>query len=63
MRTSIDLDDQLIKQAMDLSQIRTKKEVIHLALKELVNKLKRLQMLQLRGKIQWVGKLDEMREI
>jgi len=63
MRTSIDLDDQLIQQAMELTHLSTKKEVVHLALQELVKRLKRLKILQLQGKVEWLGKLDEMREV
>lgn len=62
MRTSIDLDDQLIQQALELSQLTTKKEVVHLALQELVNRLLRLKILQLQGKVEWVGNLDEIRQ-
>jgi len=61
MRTSIDIDEDLIRQALELTRLTTKKEVVHLALEELVRRLKRLQMLQFRGTVKWEGDLDEMR--
>ena len=36
MRTNIDIDDRLIEQAFALTGVRTKKELVNLALKELV---------------------------
>jgi len=34
MRTNIDLDDELVKEAMNVTGVRTKKEVVHLALQQ-----------------------------
>lgn len=61
MRISIDIDTQLMEQALQLSQLSTKKEVVNIALKEFVMRLRRLKMLELEGKIEWEGNLDEMR--
>jgi Arc/MetJ family transcription regulator len=36
MRTNIVLDDRLVKKAMTLAQVKTKKEIVNLALKEFV---------------------------
>ncbi|VEP13250.1 Antitoxin VapB11 (fragment) [Hyella patelloides LEGE 07179] len=36
MRTNIDLNEQLLERAFALTGVRTKKELVHLALKELV---------------------------
>lgn len=46
MRTTIDIDKGLLEEALKLSNIRTKKELINLSLKEFIrrrylNKLKR----------------------
>ncbi len=51
MRTNIVLDDELIKQAMQLSGVSTKKEVVNEALKEYVSSRSRLDLSDLRGKI------------
>lgn len=63
MRTNIDLDDQLMQQALRLSRAKTKKEVVELALQSFVKNLQRQQLLALRGKVQWEGDLDAMRQI
>lgn len=62
MRTNIDLNDQLVRRALELTQVRTKKEVVELALQSLVNTLQRQQLLQLRGKVDWEGDLEAMRQ-
>ncbi|MDQ1362284.1 MAG: hypothetical protein QG652_144 [Pseudomonadota bacterium] len=61
MRTHIELDEQLISQAIQLGHYPTKKAAIHAALIELVNTLKRQQLLTLRGKVNWQGNLDQLR--
>lgn len=53
MRTNIVLDDDLVKEAFEYSKARTKKELIHRALKEFVENHKRLDIRKLRGKIQF----------
>jgi len=45
MRTNIDIDDELIKQALRLSHLKTKKEVVHQALEHYVKRLRRLKLL------------------
>ncbi|MGI8783733.1 MAG: type II toxin-antitoxin system VapB family antitoxin [Acidobacteriota bacterium] len=60
--TNIDLDDELVKQAMKLSGCRSKKQVIHVALKDFVIREKRKEILQLEGKVRWEGDLDAWRK-
>lgn len=55
--TNIDLDEKLVQEAMSLTGIRTKKQLVNYALKELVRRLKRKKMLGLEGKIRWSGSL------
>ena len=61
MRTNIELDDALIKKAMDLTKIPTKKAVIHKALEELVKSNIRKEMLKYLDSGVWEGNLKEMR--
>ncbi len=62
MRTNVILDDDLVAEAMSLTGDRTKAGVIHHALRELV-RLERLRRVRtLRGKLQWEGSLDLLRE-
>ena len=63
MRTNIELDDQLVRQALQISDLKTKKDVVHEALKHYVASLKRKKLLTLRGKGTWEGDLDQMRSL
>jgi len=51
MRTNIVLDDKLIERALRVSGLRTKKELITVALKEFVRNRSRLDIRELKGKI------------
>ncbi len=51
MRTNIVLNDEIVEEAMKISGAKTKKEVISKALKEFVENRKRLNLLDLEGKI------------
>jgi len=62
MRTNIDLDDDLLGDAMRVSGEKTKTAVVHRALKELVRVQGLRRMLDHRGHVQWDGDLDQMRE-
>jgi len=63
MRTNIELDDVLVQQAIKLSKLRTKKEVVQEALKNYVAWMKKKELLNLRGRVTWEGSLKEMRSI
>ncbi len=62
MRTNIDLDEGLVSRGMLLSGLRTKKELVNMALREFIRKSDQKKILELRGKIQWQGDLNSMRE-
>lgn len=64
MRTNVVLDDDLMNEAIKLSGIKTKKEVIAVALKEFVAIRKRRNLLDLEGKIKFHDGYDyrSMRE-
>jgi Arc/MetJ family transcription regulator len=61
-RTNIELDEKLVSEAMKLTKKKTKKDLVNYAVEELVRKLKRKKMLELEGKVEWTGKLDETRK-
>ena len=63
MRTNIDLDDDLVRQALELSNIKTKKEVVEQALINYIATLKRKELLALKGKVVWEGNLKQMRSL
>jgi Arc/MetJ family transcription regulator len=58
MRTNIFLDDNLVKEALKLSRARTKKELVNQALKEFVENRKRLNLMDLFGKIEFAKNYD-----
>ncbi len=63
MRTNIELDDALVEQALYLSHIKTKKEVVQEALKNYVAWMKKKQLIGLKGQLKWEGNLKEMRTV
>jgi Arc/MetJ family transcription regulator len=62
MRTNIEIDDRLMGEVLKLTGVRTKREAVELALRELVARHRQLGVLQLRGRIEWAGDLEESRK-
>ena len=58
MRTNIVLDDEIVKTAFRYSKAKTKKELIDEALKELIASRQRLDLRDLRGKIDFKSDYD-----
>ena len=58
MRTNIDLEDKLVEEAFSLTGLRTKKELVHLALRELVKSRKKKNLFDLSGQIQFSDDYD-----
>jgi len=61
-RTNLDLDDRLIEAGLRITKCKTKKELVNLALKELVSKKGRKGLLELEGKVVWEGDLSQLRK-
>lgn len=61
MRTNIVLDDQLVKEAFSLTEAKTKRELVDMALREMIQRRRRMDLLKLAGKVEWEGDLREMR--
>ncbi len=61
MRTNIVIDDRLMNEALQLTDLKTKKAVVEEGLKLLVRMKKQQKIKSLRGKLRWEGDLDEMR--
>lgn len=61
MRTNIEIDDTVLDEARRLTGLATKREMVDLALRELVARQRRLGVLDLRGKVHWDGGLDQSR--
>lgn len=53
MRTNIDLDDELVAQAMKAGPFKTKKEAVDAGLRLLARQAAYREILALRGKLRW----------
>ena len=62
MRTTLNLDEAALKEAMSQSAGRTKTEVINEALRHYARAKRRRELLRLRGKPGWQGDIDELRK-
>ena len=62
MRTNIVIDDELMAEAMRLTGLTTKRNVVEEALRVLIRTSQQKNILALRGKIQWDGDLDRLRQ-
>jgi Arc/MetJ family transcription regulator len=61
VRTHIDIDDDVLREAQRLVGTKTKRDTVNLALRELVARHRQTGILQLRGKVHWEGDLAESR--
>ncbi len=62
MKTTVNLDDEIIEKAVRLTGISKRVDLINLALRELVRQREIEEILTLPGKINWEGDLETMRE-
>ena len=58
MRTNIVLDENLVHEATKLTGVRTKRELIDLALRELIRSRRKKNLFDLSGKIQFTDDFD-----
>jgi Arc/MetJ family transcription regulator len=61
MRTNIEIDDTLMRQAMKATGHTTKRGVVEEGLRTLVRLKQQAKILELGGKVRWEGNLDESR--
>lgn len=61
MRTNIDIDDDLLSQAMEASGLSTKRATVEEALRQLVLMHRRREALQSLAGIGWEGELEASR--
>ena len=62
MRTTLDLPEDLLEKAMSLSQIKTKTQVITVALQEMIRKSEISDLKKLKGKLDLDIDLDVVRD-
>ncbi|MGH3680257.1 MAG: type II toxin-antitoxin system VapB family antitoxin [Natronosporangium sp.] len=61
MRTNIDIDDDLLTEAMRVAGTTTKRATVEAGLAELIRRHRTSQVRKLYGTVEWVGDLDQMR--
>jgi Arc/MetJ family transcription regulator len=61
MRTNIEIDDQLMRQAMRATGARTKRAAVEAGLRALIRIQRQSGILRLRGKVKWEGDLEQSR--
>lgn len=61
MRTNIDIDDRLMREAMRTSGKRTKRATVEAGLRLLVQTRAQTKVRRLRGKVHWQGDLEASR--
>ena len=61
MRTNIDIDDDLMDEAMRRSGLPTKRAAVEEGLRLLIDTRRQAGIRRLRGKVRWTGDLDASR--
>ncbi|MFA4837682.1 MAG: type II toxin-antitoxin system VapB family antitoxin [Dehalococcoidia bacterium] len=61
-RTNIVLDEALVEAGLKATGLKTQKELVDFALRDLLRREAQKKILELRGKIKWEGDLSEMRK-
>ena len=61
MRTNIVIDDELMRETLRATGLKTKKDAVDLGLRTLLHLRKQGEIRKLRGKVKWVGDPDKMR--
>jgi Arc/MetJ family transcription regulator len=62
MRTTLNVDDAALEEAMKHARGRTKTEVINLALREYARRERVAELLAFRGRVSWEGDIDALRK-
>lgn len=61
VRTNIVLDSKLIEAGLKATGLKTRRELVDFALRELLRHKQQKKILSLKGKVAWEGDLEEMR--
>lgn len=61
VRTNIEIDDELMEEALKVGGFKTKKQAVEEGLRLIVRTRRQGRIRRLRGKLKWEGSLDEMR--
>ncbi len=61
VRTNIVLDSKLVEAGLKATGLKTRRELVDFALRELLRHKQQQKILSLKGKVTWKGDLTEMR--
>jgi len=61
MRTNIVIDDKLMRDALRVTGLKTKREAVEQGLRTLLRLSRQSEIRRLRGKLNWQGDLNAMR--
>ena len=61
-RTNVVLDEELVEKCLKTTGIKTRRALIDHALKELLRRERQKRILKLKGKVEWEGDLDSLRQ-
>lgn len=61
MRTNIEIDDELMQEALRLTGLKTKREAVEAGLRTLLRLRQQEEIRRYRGKLDWQGDLNTMR--
>jgi len=61
MRTSIEIDDELMREVLRVTGLKTKREAVELGLRTLLRLKQQERIKDFRGKLRWEGDLDVLR--
>ena len=61
MWINIELDEDLVAEAQRVTGLRTNRDLIDHALRELVRRRQQRRLLELRGRVKWEGNLSKIR--
>jgi len=61
-RTSIVINEKLIREAMRATGIKTRSALVDYALRDLLRRESQKRILELKGKVHWEGDLSSMRK-
>ena len=62
VRTNIEIDDELLQEALRVSGLKTKRAVVEAGLLMLLRLKRQEDILSLVGKVHWEGNLDDSRQ-
>ncbi len=61
-RTNIVIDESLVKMALKATGLKTRRELVDYALRELLRRESQKKILELKGKVTWQGDIKAMRK-